>query len=460
MKTIFSKLLGNTAIFAIGNGATLIVSFFMVPVYTHILSTSSFGISDLINTTVNMLLPVVSLNIFAAVFRWTLDEETNELEIFSNGLFITGIGAFISIIIGLVLILFHVKYTWAIGINLGGVVLLNHFQNFARGTDRIKLYALSGVVSSVVNVLSNVVLMIVFKFGLTGYLISLILSNYIAVLFLIVFGKLYHYWSRALISKNVIREMLRFSLPMIPNAFTWWMTNDASRLIILMFVGPAGNGLFAIANKIPSMITTVFNLFQNAWQISAVETSKEKNVSRIYSITFNVVLGFLVFGSTIIVSMIKLFMRYYVAPDFFIAWEFVPILLLTVTFSNASAFLGTTYLVAMKTKGLFTTTIWGTIINLSLSFILIPLFGVHGAAISGALGFLVVSVMRLKQTARWIRIRIKWGLQLVLIVGYSAMTVIEYISANAIILKIFILIIMAGFLIVYLKSVRKFNFNK
>ena len=85
MKHLFRKLAGDTLIFAIGNGATLLISFFMVPIYTSILSASAFGVSDLINTTVNMLLPVVSLNIFTAVFRWGLDKEKNKNEIFSNG---------------------------------------------------------------------------------------------------------------------------------------------------------------------------------------------------------------------------------------------------------------------------------------------------------------------------------------------------------------------------------------
>lgn len=84
MNNIFKKLVGNTLIFAVGNAATLLISFFMIPVYTSILSTSEFGVSDLINTTVNMLLPVISLNIFAAVFRWAIEENDNRIEIFSG----------------------------------------------------------------------------------------------------------------------------------------------------------------------------------------------------------------------------------------------------------------------------------------------------------------------------------------------------------------------------------------
>ncbi len=77
-----------------------------------------------------------------------------------------------------------IKYWWTVGFYLGLMLVLNHFQNFARGMDRIRLYAMSGVVVSVVNVLSNIVLMIIYKHGLDGYLLSLVISNFCGVIFL------------------------------------------------------------------------------------------------------------------------------------------------------------------------------------------------------------------------------------------------------------------------------------
>ncbi|QNL92848.1 lipopolysaccharide biosynthesis protein [Lactococcus lactis] len=454
MNKIFKSLAGNTLIFALGNGSALLVSFFMIPIYTSILSTAAFGISDLITTTVSMLLPIVSLNIFTAVFRWSLDENNNRSETFSNGLLITIIGAIIFIIIGLLSFLFHTKYIWAITFNISGVVLLNLLQNFYRGINKIRLYALSGVVGAVTNAILNILLMIVFKFGLTGYLLSLVISNYTMVLFLTFFGKAFNYWNKNLISSEKILEMLKFSMPMIPNAFTWWMTNDISRLIILVFVGPSGNGLYAVANKLPSMMFTMFSLFQNAWQISSVKTAQDKDAERIYSITFNAVVALMIYFSTFLISIVKIFMTYYVSPSYFEAWKFIPILLMTSMFSNVSGFLGTTYLVAKQTKGLFTTTVWGMVVNLMMGFILIPLIGVQGAAISGALGFLLVTIIRLRQTAKWVKIRIRWNGHVFLILGYISVSLNEYFYFNSISLNILVLLVMTLCLIRYLRVIR------
>ena len=189
MNKIFKNLALDTLIFALGSGSALLISFFMVPWYTSVLSTFEFGVSDLIVTTVNMLLPVVSLNIFAAVFRWGLDEKGDESNLFSNGFLVSSIGGISAVIIGIVSIFCFSNYLWAIALNIGGAVWLNFFQNFYRGIGQVKLYIFSGLVRSICNALLNITLMFIFKFGLFGYLLSMILSNYFGVLFLIIFGK-------------------------------------------------------------------------------------------------------------------------------------------------------------------------------------------------------------------------------------------------------------------------------
>lgn len=451
MNKIFKVLAGNTIVFALGNGATLIISFFMIPVYTSVLSTKDFGISDIIVTTIAMLSPVFSLNIFTAVFRWALDNNNSENEIYTNGLLVSFVGSILSLFLGCILWIAGIKYSWAIGINLAAVLMLNHFQNFTRGINKIKLYSFSGLVGTFVNVISNILLMIILPWGIKGYLISLILGNVSISIFLIIFGRLNKYWDKSKISKEKIKTMLIYSMPMIPNSFTWWMTNDASRVIIMIVIGPAGNGLYAVANKIPSLITTLFGLFQNAWQISAVDISKGEEAEKVYTVVFNIVLALLFFGAAVIVSIIKYFMRFYVANSYYEAWKFIPILLLTAVFSNISAFLGTTYLVKKKTKGLFSTTIWGMIINVILSILLIPLFGLYGASFSGAIGFLFVSTLRLKQTSEWITIKIEWKLQVLLISGYLVISSIEYLTNELFIIKIIILSSMFLFILFYIK---------
>lgn len=453
MKTILKSLAGNTLIFAIGNSVSILLTFVMVPFYTKILSPADFGISDILTTTTAMLVPLVSLNVFSAIFRFALDDD-NHIEIFTNGLLISLIGGFLSLVVSGILSLLGIKYSFLVGVYLGITLLLNLFQNFTRGINKVKSFAISGIIATLSNVLSNVILMWVFKFGLNGYLYSLIISAFITTIFLFINNKLYTYISLNKKSWSNTKDLLIYSIPMIPNSFAWWLTNDANKLIILAFVGPSANGIFAIANKIPTMVTTIFGMFSNAWQMTAVKEKEKSYTNKLYSLIFNLMFGGLLIISTIVVIFIQWFMGFYVSDKFYNAWKLVPILLMTSFFSNMSAFFGTTYLVARKTKGLFTTTIWGTTINIALSFVLVPLIGINGAAISGAVGFFIVSILRLKQTSEWIKIQIEWKLQGILILGYATLTVIAYINFSLIIIKIAIIMIMVILLFRYIKKIQ------
>lgn len=69
------KLLKNSALLVIGNFASKILVFFLVPFYTTVLSTEEYGAADLITTTVNLLYPVLTVMISTAVLRFCLDDK-------------------------------------------------------------------------------------------------------------------------------------------------------------------------------------------------------------------------------------------------------------------------------------------------------------------------------------------------------------------------------------------------
>lgn len=429
MKSTFKTLAGNTVIFAIGNSVSLLLAFIMVPFYTKMLSPSDFGISDIITTTTAMLVPLMSLNVFAAIFRFALDDDNHD-EIFTNGLIISIIGGTISIIAAIALSFFNIKYATMVGIYIALTLFMNLFQNFTRGINHVKSFALSGIIATLTNIGSNILLMWVFKLGLNGYLISLLISTIITSIFLFINNKLYNYISFKKTSISSTKYLLKYSIPMIPNSFAWWLTNDANKIIILLFLGPSANGIMAVANKIPSLINTLFGMFANAWQMTAVKEDGKDETSKLYTITFNVIFGSLFVGSAIIVNLIQWFMSFYVSPQFFSAWKIVPILLVTAIFSNMSAFFGTTYLVAKQTKGLFTTTVWGTIINIALSSILIPIVGLMGAGISGAIGFLIVSILRFIQTKHIISFKINIKFLILIATLYTITSIFAIIQIN------------------------------
>ncbi len=438
MKSIFKSLASNTLIFAIGNSASLILAFFMVPFYTKMLSPSEFGISDIIATTVAMLAPLVSLNVFAAIFRFALDDHEHS-KLFTNGLGVTSVGAIITLLLTGILHIFHIKYALLVGVYLVVTLFFYLFQNFIRGINHVKRFAISGIVATITNIVSNIVLMAIFKLGLHGYLYSLIISLLAASLFLFFLSKLYRYVDYKQLDYTVTSNMLHYAVPMIPNSFAWWLTNDANKLIILFFLGPGANGILAVANKIPNLMNTVFGMFANAWQMTAVKTAGTKDASRVYALAFYLVFGILLIGCGIAVLLIKPFMSIYVSSQFFSAWKIIPILLLTAWFSNISAFFGISYMVAKKTTGLITTTFWGMAINIVLCIALVPLIGLNGSGLAGTIGFFIVSLLRFYQTQKFVAFKINFKFFTSLLVGYIALSIAVLLDFNAIAFLILLL---------------------
>lgn len=109
---------------------------------------------------------------------------------------------------------------------------------------------------------------------------------------------------------------------------------------------------------------------------------------------------------------------------------------------------------SQENKGIIYNNNLGDTINIALSFVLVPLIEINGAAISGAVGFFIVSILRLKQTSEWIKIQIEWKLQGILILGYATLTVIAYINFSLIIIKIAIIMIMVILLFRYIKKIQ------
>lgn len=402
------RLFSNSLIFSIGTLGTKVIGFLMVPFYTYFLTQGQFGIVDLISTTVAMLTPVVTLSVFDAIFRFTMDKNFSNKILFSNGLVITVIGSIVTILGGTIAQIVGYQYGFLLAILLILSVTSSFLQYFVRGIGYVKLFAVTGIVGTSLSAILNIMFIWYFKLGINGYLYGMAGAQLGTLVLIVAVVKPWQYVDFGLVSKTNAMMLLRYSIPMIPNAFAWWFTNDANRFFILFFLGASANGIYAVANKIPSILTIFFTVFNQAWQISAVDEYESQSNSTFYSMIFNNLIHFSFLGMAGLLLILKPLMHVLVAPNFYSAWEFVPFLMLAMIFSNLSGFLGSTYIAAKMTTKLFSTTIYGMLTNIAFNAVLIPLIGLNGAGLGSALGFLAVMIIRLKQTKAFVTINVKW----------------------------------------------------
>jgi O-antigen/teichoic acid export membrane protein len=189
---------------------------------------------------------------------------------------------------------------------------------------------------------------------------------------------------------------------------SWWLSNSANKIFISILLGATANGIYAVANKIPSLISVFYSIFTQAWQISAVEEYKNKDAGKFFGSVFTATFGILIVGVSLITLFSKELVLILSTNAYFEAWKVVPWLALAVLFSSLSSFLGTIYTSSMKTMALFTTTLVGGIINVICNLLLIPIFGIIGAGIGACVSFLCVALIRLKDSKKFISIKLEW----------------------------------------------------
>lgn len=406
----YKKLINNSIIFAVGTLGSKVVSFLLVPLYTYYLSTVEYGTVDLVITTVNMLIPIVSVSAYEAVLRFTMDKNEEPDVILSNSLLIA-LGGF------LIAILFYpvLNYFGVLNGNLIYLYLILIAQmverilaQYTRALGKIKLFAANGILLTFSTGILNIIFLVFLNLGVLGYYWALILSYTISATFLLIASRAYSDFRVSNINKPKLKVLLDYALPLIPNSLMWWLINASSRYFITWFISVGANGLFAVASRIPSLLNIVYQVFNQAWQLSAIEEYESNNKSTFYSNIFEILYVLMFLATSAMILIVKPMFSYLFASDYYTAWRIVPYLLLGAVFSSFSSYLGSNYVAAKQTKGVFKTSVYGGIISLLFNITLIPTLGIVGAGLSSMISFYVTFLIRYHDTQQFIQMAIDW----------------------------------------------------
>lgn len=410
MKTAdkYKRLLKDTFIFALGNLGSKLILFFLVPLYTNFLSTEEYGIADLVFTISQFLVPVFSVVIFDAVIRFGLSKHENAEEVLLNGLIVWFAGT-IGIVIVTPLFGFYravADWKWYLCLYSSVSILYSILMNYLKTIDRNRTYAAISIIQTLLLAGLNILLLIVFHIGVKGYLLSNILALFASsVIILMATGALKKIATRK-INKQLLREMVIYSAPLIFNNLSWWIIHSSDKIMIEWMIGAAALGIYTVATKIPALINVIISIFSQAWGLSAVREFESSNDGKYYSDVLKHYSFLVYFVCIITISIIKPFMSVYVSAEFSDSWHYVPLLLASAVFSAIAAFYGTFYSALKKTVNNMITTLSGALINIIVNYIFIRLTGIWGAAIGTATAYIVIAVVRVFDIGRMIDIKV------------------------------------------------------
>lgn len=412
----YKRLLSNTIIFAIGTFSSKVLVFLMLPFYTNILSTAEYGTVDALINAGQLIIPIASAGINNAVIRFGLEDKNDRSTVFSTGFYtiavcflavavVSPLANYIDFLNGYVLLVL-------------AFVLASNFRSlciqFGLSMGYSKMYAANGIGNTFLNILLNILFLAGFRWGITGYLLANIVSDIVMgfVMFIPLHMNRYLLPPRSKrMDRALSRAMRKYALPIIPQTICQWIINMLDRYMIVIFINTATNGLFAAANKIPNVLLIVANLFADAWQISAVKESDEKEQITFYTKVLAAYSSIAFIISSGIIMLSRWVMTFMVADDYFVAWHFIPVMTLATTFGLLSTFLGSVYMLKLRSKNSMVTTVICAIANTTLNFILINVLaqqsdfmGAMGAGIATMLSYFVLFMIRAIDTQRYLKI--------------------------------------------------------
>lgn len=402
MQKEYKTLLSNTGLLAIGSIASSLLGMFLIPLYTAVLSTAEYGIYDLIVTTTSLLYPFMTLAIGEAIVRFALDKNNDRKTIYTLGLLIvlTG-GIFVS------LFSFIIEKSAIRGYTIYFIAYFICYclhtitSYFVKGIEAVGKYAAGGLINSIVFIGCNLLFLVVFKWGIKGYLLSSILGHAVTVIFLVFSAKTYLYvtvpWK---MDRAICKSMLKYSVPMIPNSISWWISNSSDKYMLAFFSSASVVGIYSISYRIPTIMMTLMGFFLSAWQLSAVKDFGTEHSQRFYETVLKKYFALNILLALTLIAFSKLIGSILFSKDFFVAWQLVPILITANLFNVLTSFYGSIYISAKKTKMLSVSTVTGAAANIILNLCLIPLWGAAGAAIATAAAYMLMYIMRKVNTKK------------------------------------------------------------
>ena len=394
MRNKYQTLAGNTVKLGLGTFGSKILVFLMVRFYTEYLSPADYGAADLITQTANLLLPLLSLGITDAVFRFVMDEAEDAAGVLTAGLFVILAGSVLALAMA-----FFGDFFLEDGARLIAVfIIASNFHTlasqFVRAKGDMTLFAVQGLLNTALVIGLNILFLAVLHLGVAGYVLSTAFADFLTMLFLVFRTKLWRYLKRP--EKGTLSRMLRYCVPLIPTATFWWVTSVSDRYMITAWLGAAANGIYAVSAKLPTILTVLSSVFMEAWLFSAVTEQQEgsKEHLQFYASVWKTFVAGMVLSASGVIAFSKLLVRLLAEEEFFSAWQFVPVLCLAMVFASFSTFLSSVYVVSKKSTLSFWTALLGAGSNVFMNLLLISRIGVMGAAMATLMSYVLVFLVR------------------------------------------------------------------
>jgi len=393
MKNNVCQFATSSLVYFIGNVLSKLAAFLMVPLYTHYIQPADYGYYDMTMAYLNIFASALFLEIWSTVMRFMFDEaqEQDKYKAVYSGLVIM-CGSFIAY--GFIALGFYatVRIPYFLWIVVCGFSYCwqNFYSYVARGMGQNFLFAVSGMLNTLVTILTNIVLIVWLHWDYSSLYISLILGIIVQVIVIESRVRILFHFSLNCLSKPLMMRMIKYSLPLCLNSVCYWLLSDYNRTVIFNRLTAYENGLFAMASKFALALMLVSTCFNLAWQEMAfAKGGNDDDNKYFYSKAGSLFLRFLLCGGVVLTSAVAVVFPIMVDPAYAEARNIVPLYLMATMASIYSIFLGNIFGALKVTNVVFISTLGACLMNLLILYSMIDSIRVHAATLSLLGGYLV-----------------------------------------------------------------------
>lgn len=449
------KRLGkHSLIYGVGTAVNGLAGFFLIPLYTHALSTSDYGVLELVNRTSEIIILIVVIGLNQAFLRFYFDKKDHEWQnaVISTVLIYVGAASIVFVLLlspfcGFFskMLLKDSRYSLYFTLMLLWFpfeISFNFYMTYLQIRTKSLYYILMNFLRLGLLISSNIYLLLYLHWGIKGVLLTSLLVNIVfgAPMFVTLLKN-----AGVRFSRPILKEMFKFSLPLVPGYFIFFILNSADRYLLSLFWSPSEVGIYALGYKI-GMISTVLisEPFRKIWAPFLFENMDTQGSAMLFGRIQTYYVFVTLVGGLIVAVNAGPILNVISPSSFHEAAKIVPIIAMAYICWGSNMIFESGIFIKKRMDVKFYIVLISAAINVLCNLTLIPLYGALGAAWAMLAGFLVFPVSSYVVSQKYYFIQYEFGrifrMLLAGVITFSLCGLFKAVNQSIILLEIVLVV--------------------
>lgn len=421
------RLIRNMGFYFLGIFSTKMLQFLFIPLYSKYIEPADFGYYSLTVSIIALLIPLLYQSIWEGILRFIIEKEGDERNVLTTAsIYCFGLTILYSILFLITATSFNIQFGIAVlimGICQMGV---SYWQFSARALKENRIYAISTVVQSVITILLNIILIMVFKWGLLALFIANTVGNLVSIIILEANIKIFKGLKKEDFNKDLLKSIIKYSFPLSVNAVSWWLINSFNTVVITYKIGIDENGIYSLASRFGTIMALITSVVTMAWIEESFRSYDTKESDTYFNSVLDALIRAVFSAVALLIPVTYVFYQLFVFKGYGKGVILTPVIYLTAAYSAIASHLASVFLARKESNIIFKTTLIGGLVSAIGGFWLAESYGSMGVVVTSLIGFIVMCVIRIPMIHKRMNLRINYAMT----IGMTGLCLIVMIICN------------------------------